>query len=118
MKTPENCYCDKKTIGMCVPCAIQERIVAGEDFGEVIQDFPKETGSTCLFCGGDPEVAKIAQSFGLRPDVAFAKVNRLEKALAEIRDEYLLPNKTEQLSVNFYLNKCNTMFDIASDKLE
>ena len=33
----------------------------------------------CKICGGDNEVAKIANYLGFRPDAAFARIKRLEQ---------------------------------------
>ena len=33
----------------------------------------------CKTCGGDNEVAKIAEAMGFRPDVAFVRINTLEQ---------------------------------------
>ena len=36
----------------------------------------------CKICGGDDEVAKIGERMGFRPDVAFARIRKLEAAIA------------------------------------
>ena len=35
----------------------------------------------CKECGGDPVIADIARRMGHRPDIAYARVRRLEDAL-------------------------------------
>lgn len=38
----------------------------------------------CKTCGGDDAVAKIAERMGFRPDIAFARIKELEKALGDL----------------------------------
>ena len=38
----------------------------------------------CKICNGDPIIADIAQRMGYRPDVAFAKIRRLEDRLFKL----------------------------------
>lgn len=33
------CECRKRVIGMCVPCAVRERVKAGEPIDEVLKDY-------------------------------------------------------------------------------
>ena len=37
----------------------------------------------CPDCGGDPKIAIIARAMGHRPDIAFARIAKLEAELAE-----------------------------------
>jgi len=43
----------------------------------------------CPDCGGNLEIAKIARKMGHRPDVAFARVNQLERLLKNISIDLL-----------------------------
>ena len=40
----------------------------------------------CKTCGGDDEVAKIAERMGFRPDIAFAKIAKHERTIHELQD--------------------------------
>lgn len=42
---------------------------------------PDDINSICPICGGDQVVGNIAKRMGYRPDVAFARVRRLEDEL-------------------------------------
>lgn len=39
----------------------------------------------CKTCGGDDEIAKIAEAMGHRPDIAFAKMRRMRMAIETLQ---------------------------------
>lgn len=38
----------------------------------------------CKTCGGDDQVAKIAEKMGFRPDIAFVRIKRLESLVRAV----------------------------------
>lgn len=67
-----------------------------------------DDGLHCNYCGGNQRVAEIAKRMGHRPDIAFARVMKLEEALRKIvawelpeTGEYVDEEKTQKASYSF-----------------
>lgn len=65
----------------------------------------------CKICGGDDGVAKIAETMGFRPDVAFVKIRRLEKAISDIAP-WLSASLSDGTPCQEYIKACEQIFNL------
>jgi len=69
----------------------------------------------CKTCGGDDEVAKIAERMGFRPDIAFVRIKKLEKAIHNIAP-WLSASLSDGTPCQEYITACNQIFELDSKK--